>query len=566
VLFAFVLLAMTACSDNKKSTNTAGGSNGGEGGRGKSGGTLILGAEQWPECLNPITQCTNSSWMHWGVDDRVLPRLEEFDEKGNFRASPVLAEEPTIDGKGTGKNESNPFSVTFKISPDAVWDDKSPMTADDVEFTWKAKITTPGATSKVGYDKIQSVEKSDNGKTAKVIFTEPFADYLDLFGGNTDYLLKKAAFTSPDISQDMVDGLPFSGGPFKLDAFSTDQATFSRNDNYWAKNRLPLVDKLIVKPLADTDTELNAIKAGEVFAVFPQPSPGIKDKLNDPTLKLQFGASVSYEGLWFNQASQKNTNTVLKDPKVREALLFAFDRQAILDQVIHNISPDVQILNCAGWVPTVGNWCNQDDFADVKFDANKVKSTLEGDGWAKGADGIYAKGGQRLSMTWQTVAGNARREAIQDLEIPKLKDLGIELVKDNSDADTLFQTRLPNMDTELALYIQNASPDPSVTSILACENIPTPENGFAGQNNIGWCNQQATDLMHQSDAVADTSKREDLIHQVGKLERTDAAWLPLYQFPTLTAMRTDKVFGPVGTFTSSPPGGFENVYDWSVVQ
>jgi peptide/nickel transport system substrate-binding protein len=150
------------------------------------------------------------------------------------------------------------------------------------------------------------------------------------------------------------------------------------------------------------------------------------------------------------------------------------------------------------------------------------------------------------------------------LIIPKWKDLGIEAIKDNSDADTLFQTRVPQMDTELALYINSASPDPSVTAIYACENIPTPENSFAGQDNTGWCNQQATDLMHQSDKVADETKRLDLIHQIGKLVRQDAVWLPLYQFPTLVAWHTDKLDGPVGTFTSSPLGGFQNMYAWSV--
>lgn len=558
--FVFVLLA-SACSDDKK---TGAGASSSSGSGDKKGGTLILGAEQWPECLNPITACSNSSWMHWGVDEHVLPRAMEFDEQGTFRPSPTLDGDPVLGGKGSGNNESDPFSVTYKIKKEAVWDDGTPITCDDMAFYKDAKLTTPGVISKVGYDKITNIECSDGGKTAKVIFSDTFADWADLWGGNTDYILKKAAFASTDTSQDMLHEITFSGGPFKLESFDTTGGTLVPNTKYWDTDRIPLVDKVVFKVPGDTDTELNSFKAGEVFAIFPQPSPGIKDTLNDPNLDLEFGVSVSYEGMWMNQASQKNPDTVLKEKTVREALMFATDRQAILDQIVHNISPDVEILNCAGWVPTVGEWCNQDDYADVKFDADKVKSLLEGDGWAKGSDGIYAKAGKRLSFTWQTVAGNKRREAIQDLIIPLWKDLGIEAVKDNSDFDTLFQTRLPQMDTELALYIQSASPDPSVTAILACENIPTPANSFAGQNQIGWCNQAATDAMHKSDALADPEKRLPLIHEVGKAERTDAAWLPLYQFPTLTAFNTTKVGGPVGTHTNSPHGGFENIYDWSV--
>jgi len=200
----------------------------------------------------------------------------------------------------------------------------------------------------------------------------------------------------------------------------------------------------------------------------------------------------------------------------------------------------------------------------VKFDADKVKSTLEGDGWAKGSDGIYAKAGKRLSLTWQTVAGNKRREAIQDLEIPKLHDLGIELVKDNSDADTLFQQRLPHLDTEVMLFINSASPDPSVQSSLACDSIPSEANNFSGQNNYGWCNEQASKDMVSLDAVVDEDARAALVKKIGQAFRDDAVSLPLYQFPTLTVVRTDKIEGPVGDFTSSPGCGFENMYDFSL--
>ena len=57
--------------------------------------------------------------------------------------------------------------------------------------------------------------------------------------------------------------------------------------------------------------------------------------------------------------------------------------------------------------------------------------------------------------------------------MPAVAELGIELVPDNQDADTLFQISLPQMQTELALYAQVASPDPSVTTIFDCANIPS---------------------------------------------------------------------------------------------
>jgi len=545
----------SASSGGKKTTTTEAG--GGE----TKGGELVLGAEQFPECLNPITQCANSSWMHWVADAHVLPRLMELDPDGNFVPSPVLDGDPEVTGEGTGSG-TGPFTVKYKINPDAVWDDGSPITSADIEFTQQAYVKTTGTLSTVGYDKVTKVDTSDPA-VAVLTFSEPFADWQDMFGGNQGYVLKKAAFKSTDVANDMATELPFSGGPFKLTKFSKTEADLERNDAYWDADRMPNVDTVRVLPQDSSETELNSLLGGEVDAIFPQPSPGIAQQLKDENVKFSFGAGTQFEGLWFNQGSLKNPNTALKSKAVREALMFAVDRAKILDDVIHPDAPDVDLLQCGGWVPTVGKWCG-DDFSDLKYDPDKVKSLLEGDGWAKGSDGIYAKGGQKLSITWQTVAGNARREAIQALVIPALKDLGIELVPDNSDADTLFQTRLPHLDTEIGLYAQVASPDPSVTSIFACENIPSEANNFAGQNNVGWCNKEATDLMHKSDQTPDVDKRVDLIHQVGKLVRSDAVWMPFYQLPLLTAWRTDTVSGPTDLYKNSPYSGFENIYDWSV--
>ncbi|MEY2460449.1 MAG: peptide/nickel transport system substrate-binding protein [Acidimicrobiaceae bacterium] len=559
LLFTFVLFA-AACSSDKKSTGAGSSSSGPAQ---KKGGTLILGAEQWPDCLNPITQCANSSWMHWAVAGHVMPRLMELDEKGNFVPSPVLAGDPKLSGEGTSSGTGK-FTIVYNIDPNAVWDDGSPMTADDLIFSLDAYLKTTGAVSTAGYDKIEKIESSNGGKTATFTFSVPYADWQDLFGGNQGYFYKKAAFAGPDTKADMIDSYTFSGGPFKLDSFDATQATFSPNAKYWDKDRTPFVDKVIFKPLADSDTELNAVKAGEVFAIYPQASPGIKDQVAQPDLKLEFAPGVSYEALYMDQNSLQNPDTVFNDKTVREAVMFAVDRQAILDQIIHPDFPDVQLLQCGVWVPTVGQWCDQTLWADVKFDPAKVKSLLEGDGWAKGADGIYAKAGKRLSFKWTINAGNKRRESIQALVIPKLKDLGIEAVPDNTDADTLFQTRLPQRQLEMGTYIQTASPDPSVTTILSCKQIPSPENSFSGQNSVAWCNQQASDLMDQSDKTPDPAKRLDLIHQIGKLLRQDAVLLPFYQLPNVTIVRTDKIEGPTTLYTPASYSAFGNIYDWSL--
>ena len=86
VVMAALALVLSACgSSSKKSNNTKNPTSTGP------TGSVVLGAEQWPSCVNPINQCANSSWLQWLVPIHVLPRLTELDEKNNFVASPLLS-------------------------------------------------------------------------------------------------------------------------------------------------------------------------------------------------------------------------------------------------------------------------------------------------------------------------------------------------------------------------------------------------------------------------------------------------------------------------------------------
>src|SRR5205085_4567136 len=139
-------------------------------------------------------QCANSSWAYWDSSIHTFPRLMEVTATGEFTKSPLLASDPVV--------QDNPFQVTYKLNPKAVWNDGTPITSADVAFTWHAKIDTKGSLSTVGYDQIAAVDTPDP-QTAVVKFKQPFVDWADLFGGATDFVLKKAAFKSTDVSKDM---------------------------------------------------------------------------------------------------------------------------------------------------------------------------------------------------------------------------------------------------------------------------------------------------------------------------------------------------------------------------
>ena len=108
----------------------------------------------------------------------------------------------------------------------------------------------------------------------------------------------------------------------------------------------------------------------------------------------------------------------------------------------------------------------------------------------------------------------------------------------------MFETRLPALSYDLAMYISTVAPDPVyLTSSFSCEFIPSEENNFQGQNNVGWCNEEASAELHEADATLDEDARIALIKSAIAKMVDDHVMLPTLQFPNVGAYRTDKVAG-----------------------
>ena len=259
--------------------------------------------------------------------------------------------------------------------------------------------------------------------------------------------------------------------------------------------------------------------------------------MDDPNVDFVPGYGTNYEGLYFQQLDGP-----FADDDFRQGFFKSIDREFILANIYDPIFPGSPLLQCAIWVPTLGPWCDNTQF-EGSYQPEEGAQILTDAGWTQNADGYWEKDGVVPEIRWMINEGNARREAAQALMIPLFNELGFNVVSDNSDADTVFQIRLPALDYDLAMFIATATPDPSATASYACENVPTPENNNQGANQTGWCNEDATAVMHESDQTLDETARADLIHEVGQHMVDDAVMAPLFQFPNIAAWRTDRLAG-----------------------
>ena len=314
---------------------------------------------------------------------------------------------------------------------------------------------------------------------------------------------------------------------------------FVPNENYFGDD-VAVTPKVVVVPKADQETEIASLLASEVDFIYPQYSPETADAVaGDPNVAVSIQFGGDYEALYFQQQDGP-----FADPVFRQAFAKSIDIEAFFQQIYVPIVDGATPLTCGPIVP--GRYCDETTFAGHLRRRGRRRSSSTGDGWVKDGDGLWAKDGETPEIRWMVNAGNSRRENTQAYLIPLLQAAGFNVVADNCEAECVFQQRLPSLDYDLGMYISTAPPDPQyLTASFTCDQIPTEENEFAGQNSQGWCNEEASAALLEADATVDLDARAELIKGAIAEMREDWVLLPTFQFPKSGLYRTDKVGGPV---------------------
>ena len=445
--------------------------------------------------------------------------------------------------------------LTLELNPDAVWEDGSPIGVADFQCTLDASLNTPGSLVTVGYDQITSITEGADEHEVVIDFATVYAPYKNLFNP----ILKADRHDDcNDVSLDFEERAPDSARPYRVDSWSPTQLVLVPNEHYFGTDT-PEVDRVVMVPLTDSDTEIAALKAGDVDFIYPQFFAGIVDALADPNVAVKVEYGGDYEALFFQQLDGPFADDVF-----REAFVKSIDRNALFQQIYSPIDPNGTVLDCGPIVP--GKYCDPADppFTD-EYDPAAAASLLEGAGWSRNADGMWQDAsGNVPRLRWMVNTGNTRRESTQAYLIPLMQDAGFDLVADNCDAACIFQQRLPALDYDLGMYISTAAPDPAyLTTAFTCASIPSEENNFTGANQQGWCNEEASQLLEQADRTVDEQARAELVKRAIAFTASDHVMVPLFQFPKSGAYRTDRV-GPTDAVEGEIRNfrAFENVEHW----
>jgi ABC-type transport system substrate-binding protein len=133
----------------------------------------------------------------------------------------------------------NPFTITYKIRPEAQWTDNAPIGADDFWYLWRQMVSQPGVVDPAGYDLINGVQSIEGGKQAVVTFAQPYPAWKELFSNLLPAHIVKDA--PGGFASGLTRALPVTGGQFRVENIDPqrDEILIARNDRYWGSPAKP---------------------------------------------------------------------------------------------------------------------------------------------------------------------------------------------------------------------------------------------------------------------------------------------------------------------------------------
>jgi peptide/nickel transport system substrate-binding protein len=531
------LIVAAGCGSDKKKTSSATSE------KSVSGGTLVLGAEQEPDCADWIASCAGATWGVYTMSQHTMPRAFDIKPDGTPVASPLLTGEPVLE-KGP------PQKVTYKINPKAVWSDGVPITSTDFKYTWDQIATGSDIYDKTGYERIGSVDDSDKS-TAVVTYKQQYADWKDMFGGFYG-VFPSHLLQGKDRDAEMKDGYSWSGGPWFAKWNKGVSVELTPNPRYWGKK--PVLDKVVFKFITDTSAELQAYKTGQVAALYPQAQQETAQLKTAPNTFFGVKEGYSYEGIWLNAAKPP-----LDSKAVRQALAYATDRDAIVKQLFGAVKPDITALQSLT-TPTNDEWYTN-AFARYKLSQAKVDELMQGDGWTR-QGGVWTKNGQRATLTIKTTTGNKRRELMEQILDSQWKKAGFEVTPpDNQKAGNLFGELLPKGDYQMSIFAQTPTSSSPAQCVNFCsKNIPTDANGFSGTNWYRINDPSIDGPWDKADGELDQTARKKLVTDGYVALAEQMPMIPIDPFPNITIYNTAKLGGAI----SDNPifGMFWNMNEW----
>nr|WP_243864535.1 ABC transporter substrate-binding protein [Paenibacillus castaneae] len=503
----------------------------------KVGGKIVL-----TSFSDPVIFIWNRASDSASID--LMGMMFESLVKSDFNGQP-------IPGLATSWKFDKPsLTYTFNLRKGVKWHDGKPFTSKDVKATFDMYIDPDSVnTYKTDYESIQSVTIVDD-YTVKFKLKENNVFFLTGGPASAGAILPAHHFPNGvkdyNAKNSKFGRNPIGTGPFKFKEWKTaERVVLVANKDWW--DGRPYLDEIVTRILPDANVEaLNLIK-GDVDFV---------EKLNPRTLsevaKNKNLKTITYDEGRFDYVGWNNKNPIFADKKVRQAMNYALDRQAIVSKIYLGKA----YLGTGPMHPTLPQ--ENKNVKPYPYDLKKAAELLDEAGWKKGSDGIRTKDGKKLELEVTYNNGNTNRQKIAQVFAADLKKLGIKANVRGYEWSLYLDKYLKG---ELDMFVLAWGGYDGATlehkGFFHSSAIPDLEKGTAGNNRMRVDYPKVDKILEDYLTEEDASKRIKLYQELHAFLAEEAV-AAFTHHPKNTAGMNKNLMGVKISMASS----FFNIEDW----
>jgi peptide/nickel transport system substrate-binding protein len=421
--------------------------------------------------------------------------LVRSDAKGEATIPELVTEVPTQKNGGVSADGK---TITWHIRHGVVWSDGAKFDADDVVFSTN-EVNNPAnnVVSRDGWDQITSIGEPDK-YTVIYHLKKPYSGYLATYfttiGANPSLLPKHLLKGYKELNDVPFNSKPIGIGPFKYEEWRRGESvTMVPNPSYW--RGAPKLQRIVFKIIPDRNTVVEQLQSHELdlwTPVAPHFYPQVKAI---PGISVLTTPSFFFDHLDFNL-----THPVLQDRAVRQALRYAIDRPLLNEKIRNGLFIIEESV-----VPPASTYHR--DLPLVPFDLGKANSLLDAAGWKRGADGIRAKNGLRLSIDYASSTGSPDTDLQIELIRGWWKQVGVDFQVKRYQSAVMFAPAqqggiIYGGKFDVVNFGWGGDPTQDLSNLYACYRFPPN-----GQNDPRYCSQGATAAMDRLKSIYNREKR-----------------------------------------------------------
>ncbi len=250
---------------------------------------------------------------------------------------------------------------------------------------------------------------------------------------------------------------------------------------------------------------------------------------------------------------------ILSDLKVRQALAYCTNKLELVQSVYPLLAPEEQeALVMHTFIPR-GQWAyaGDENITIYPFDPDAGMALLDEAGWVMDENlGFRSKDGEALSLKF-TTTNAAFRQTWAAVWEQQMANCGVQIVRLHAPGSWWFgdTTGLSRRDYELGAYAWVGQFDPGGRTLWACDQIPFPENGWVGQNTMGWCNEKAD--------IGIKNANNTLIQEERKKWYTDVQVAYTEDVPAIPLFNRAETFASTAALEGFAPTSGEEYYTYN---